>query len=303
VGAREGAHIRSGRSSVKELNGRVAVVTGGASGIGLALGARFVAEGMKVVLADVEAEALEEATGKLRADGADVSSVVTDVTDAEAVQALADEVMARHGAVHVICNNAGVGGGGLSWEAPLSTWEWVIGVNLWGVIHGIRAFVPLLLQQEEGHVVNTASVAGLVAAPFMGPYNASKHAVVGLSETLHHELSFIGANVKVSVLCPGWVNTRIADSERNRPAHLAAEAPAMAAEGGAQATTMRDMLEAIIAQGMSADEVAGKVLDAIHDEQFWVLTHDDAADQWVQAVNRRINSLQHRTNPVMNFLA
>jgi NAD(P)-dependent dehydrogenase (short-subunit alcohol dehydrogenase family) len=288
---------------VKEFAGRVAVVTGGASGIGFGLAKRFAAEGMKVVLADIEAAALEEAAGKLRAEGADVSGVVTDVTHAEQVQALADTVMERHGAVHVVCNNAGVGGGGLSWEAPLSTWEWVVGVNLWGVIHGIRAFVPLLLQQPEGHVVNTASVAGLVAAPFMGPYNASKHAVVGLSETLHHELSFIGANVKVSVLCPGWVNTRIADSERNRPAHLAADPVAGAVDGGAQATTMRDMLQAMIEQGMPTDEVAAKVLDAIRDEQFWVLTHDDAGDQWVQAVDRRITSLQHRSNPVMNFLA
>ena len=286
---------------MQELQGKVAVVTGGASGIGLALSRRFAGEGMKVVVADVEEQALEEATGKLRADGADVSGVVCDVTDAGAVQSLADQVMAMHGAVHVVCNNAGVGGGGLSWEAPLETWQWVIGVNMWGVVHGIRAFVPLLLQQEEGHIVNTASVAGLVAAPFMGPYNASKHAVVGLSETLHHELTFIGANVKVSVLCPGWVNTRIADSERNRPAHLAA--PVGPGEGSAQETTMRDMLQAMLEQGMSTDEVAGKVLDAIRDQQFWVLTHDDVNDQWVQAVDRRLNSLRDRSNPVMNFLA
>jgi NAD(P)-dependent dehydrogenase (short-subunit alcohol dehydrogenase family) len=283
---------------MRELSGRVAVVTGGASGIGFGLATRFVAEGMKVVVADIEQDALDDAVGKLQADGADIFGVATDVTDAESVQALADTVMERYGAVHVVCNNAGVGGGGLSWEMPLSTWEWVIGVNLWGVIHGVRAFVPLLLQQPEGHVVNTASVAGLVAAPFMGPYNASKHAVVGLSETLHHELTFIGANVHVSVLCPGWVNTRIADSERNRPARLAVEPVEPVAE-----TTMRDMLQAMIDQGMSTDEVAEKVVGAIHDERFWVLTHDDASDQWVQAVDRRLTSLRDRSNPVMNFLA
>jgi NAD(P)-dependent dehydrogenase (short-subunit alcohol dehydrogenase family) len=285
---------------MEDLDGKVAVVTGGASGIGLGLATRFVAEGMKVVIGDVEKDALDDAVASLRASGGAVSGVVTDVTDPDQVQALADAVMAEHGAVHVVCNNAGVGGGGISWEAPLSTWQWVIGVNLWGVIHGIRAFVPLLLEQGEGHVVNTASVAGLVAAPFMGPYNASKHAVVGVSETLHHELAFMGSAVKVSVLCPGWVNTRIADSERNRPTHLAA---GPAADGGAQETTMRDVLQAMLAQGMSTDEVAGKVLDAIRTEQFWVLTHDDEGDQWVQAVQRRIASLQARTNPVMNFLA
>ncbi|MDQ1521446.1 MAG: hypothetical protein QOI55_2519, partial [Actinomycetota bacterium] len=149
------------------------------------------------------------------------------------------------------------------------------------------------------------SVAGLVASPFMGPYNASKHAVVGISETLHHELTFMGANVKVSVLCPGWVNTRIADSERNRPARLAVEPSPEADIAGqaAQETTMRDMLQAMLEQGMATDEVASKVLAAIRDEQFWVLTHDDVDDQWVQAVERRLSSLKNRSNPVMNFLA
>src|SRR5262249_38551895 len=136
------------------------------------------------------------------------------------MESLAKAVVARFGAVHVVCLNAGVGGGGLSWEMPLSTWEWGIGGNMWGVIHGVRAFVPLLVEQGQGHVVNTASVAGLVASPFMGPYNASKHAVVAISETLHHELAMSAPGVHVSVLCPGWVKTNIADSGRNRPAHL-----------------------------------------------------------------------------------
>ncbi len=286
---------------MQEFDGKVAAVTGAASGIGLALATRFVAEGMKVALADVERDALDEAVAKLRADGGTVIGVPCDVSDAASVQGFADAVMAEFGAVHVVCNNAGVGGGGLSWEMSLSTWQWVLGVNLWGVIHGIRSFVPLLLQQPDGgHVVNTASVAGLVAAPFMGPYNASKHAVVGLSETLHHELTFMGANVKVSVLCPGWVNTRIADSERNRPAHLADTSAAL---GDGEGSPMRDVLQSMLEQGMAPSDVAAKVFAAIRDEQFWVLTHDDADDMWVQAVQRRLTSLQERSNPVMNFLA
>jgi NAD(P)-dependent dehydrogenase (short-subunit alcohol dehydrogenase family) len=208
---------------MQELEGRVAVVTGGASGIGLALARRFAGEGMRVVIGDVEEPALKGAVDELTEGGADVVGVVTDVTDPDQVEELARAAEQAFGAIHIACNNAGVGAGGLSWEAPLETWQWVIGVNLWGVIHGIRSFVPRIIEQRAGHVVNTASVAGLVAAPFMGPYNASKHAVVALSETLHHELAMMAPHVKVSVLCPAWVNTRIGESERNRPPNLAVE--------------------------------------------------------------------------------
>ncbi len=274
---------------MQEFAGRVAVVTGGASGIGLGLARRFAAEGMKVVIGDVEKDALESAVGELGAEGAEVEGVVTDVTDAGQVQGLADATIERFGAVHIVCNNAGVGGGGLSWEMPLSTWEWVLGVNLWGVIHGLRTFTPLLVQQPEAHMVNTASVAGLVAGPFMGPYNASKHAVVAISETLHHELAMTAPHVKVSVLCPGWVNTNIADSARNRPAHLQTDE---VSEAGAA-----DMLRSFLQQGMAPDVVAGKVLDAIRAERFWILTHDDEADVWGNAVDRRLRSLEARSNP------
>jgi NAD(P)-dependent dehydrogenase (short-subunit alcohol dehydrogenase family) len=274
---------------VQDLTGKVAVVTGGASGIGNALARRFASEGARVVIGDVEADALERAVLDLRASGAEVEGVVTDVTDPVQMQALADGAVARFGGVHVFCNNAGVGGGGLSWEMPLSTWEWVIGVNLWGVIHGVRSFVPLLMQQTEGHIVNTASVAGLVAAPFMGPYNASKHAVVAISETLHHELAMTAPHVKVSVLCPGWVNTRIHESGRNRPEHLREEAAADA--DGAS------LLQGMIENGMPPDDVAAKVLDAMRDDRFWILTHDQEGDFWVDGVNRRMRSLEERTNP------
>src|SRR3954451_12439605 len=179
---------------MQTFEGRVAVVTGGASGIGLAMGRRFGQAGMKVVLGDVEKPALDGAVSELRERGVDARGVPCDVTDPQQMETLARAALDAYGAVHVFCNNAGVGGGGLSWETPLSTWEWVLGVNLWGVIHGIRTFVPILLQQDEAHIVTTASVAGLVAGPFMGAYNASKHAVVGISETLHHEFAVTGAS-------------------------------------------------------------------------------------------------------------
>jgi NAD(P)-dependent dehydrogenase (short-subunit alcohol dehydrogenase family) len=274
---------------VQDLHGKVAVVTGGASGIGYALARRFATEGARVVIGDVEAAALDRAVAELRASGADVEGVVTDVTDPAQMQALADAAVGRFGGVHVFCNNAGVGGGGLSWEMPLSTWEWVIGVNLWGVIHGVRTFVPLLMQQTEAHIVNTASVAGLVAAPFMGPYNASKHAVVAISETLHHELAMSAPHVKVSVLCPGWVNTNIADSARNRPGHLQ--------EGAAPDADAAALLRGFIEQGMPPDDVAAKVLDAMREDRFWILTHDEQGDFWVDGVNQRLRSLEARANP------
>jgi len=273
---------------MQELNGRVAVVTGGASGIGFGLASAFAAEGMKVVVGDIEEPALDDAVAKLQASGAEVLGVRTDVSDAASVAALAAAAVDRFGAIHIACNNAGVGGGGLSWEAPLSTWEWVLGVNMWGVIHGIRAFVPILMQQNEAHIVNTASIAGLAAGPFMGPYNASKHAVVALSETLYHEMAMTAPQVKVSVLCPGWVRTRIADSARNRPdddGDDAVENPA------------RLLLQSVIERGMPPEELAAIVLEAIRAERFWILPHDDAEPFWREFVNGRAQALVDRANP------
>jgi NAD(P)-dependent dehydrogenase (short-subunit alcohol dehydrogenase family) len=278
---------------VQDLRGKVAVVTGGASGIGYALARSFASEGARVLIGDVEAAALDRAVSELGDSGADIEGVVTDVTDPAQMQALADAAVTRFGGVHLFCNNAGVGGGGLSWEMPLSTWEWVIGVNLWGVIHGVRAFVPLLIQQTEAHIVNTASVAGLVAAPFMGPYNASKHAVVAISETLHHELALSAPQVKVSVLCPGWVITNIAQSARNRPAHLQ--------EGAAPDPEASALLRGFLEQGLPPDEVAAKALEAIREERFWILTHDEEGDFWVDGVNQRLRSLGARANPQLGL--
>ena len=273
---------------MQDFAGRVAVVTGGASGIGLGLARRFGAEGMRVVIGDIEVAALDAAVAELAGAGVEVEGVVTDVSDPAQVQALADAAVARFGGVHVVCNNAGVGSGGLSWETTTETWEWVLGVNLWGVINGIRAFVPLLMQQDAGHIVNTASIAGLVAGPFMGPYNASKHAVVALSETLLHELAMSAAHVHVSVLCPGWVNTRIGESARNRPDR---------GEGGADLGAGLSLLQGVLARGMAPEAVAEQVLAAVRAERFWILTHDGEADGWVDAVNRRAQALIDRTDP------
>lgn len=284
---------------MQRFEGRVAVITGGASGIGFGLAQRFGAAGMKVVIGDIEKPALDTALESLRADGVDATGIACDVADPAQVDALAAHALDHYGGVNVLCNNAGVGGGGLSWEATLSTWEWVLGVNLWGVIHGVRSFVPLLLQQDEAHVVNTASVAGLVSAPMMGPYNASKHAVVAISETLHHEFAITGANVRVSVLCPGFVRTNIATSERNRPDRLSADLTASDAE---QAELGRQLLAGMIQNGMPPAEVAARVFNAVRDERFWVLTHEDD-DMWMRAVNSRLESTANRTNPEINLLA
>jgi NAD(P)-dependent dehydrogenase (short-subunit alcohol dehydrogenase family) len=279
---------------MKDLDGRVAVVTGGASGIGLALARTFASQGMRVVLGDVEVPALEAAVKELEGGGATVHAVPTDVTDADQVEALARAAEQQFGAIHIACNNAGVGAGGLSWQAPLETWQWVIGVNLWGVVHGVRAFVPRIIEQDAGHVVNTASVAGLVAAPFMGPYNASKHAVVAISETLHHELAMMAPHVKVSVLCPGWVNTRIGESERNRPSDLVIER-------SSEESAMQDALRGFLAGGLDPMVVAARVLDAVQTDRFWVLTHDDD-DSWMGAVRARGESVAAQTNPTFGAL-
>src|SRR5579871_852581 len=233
---------------MREFRDRVAVVTGAASGIGRALAERFAAAGMKVVLADVERQALAAAERALASGGARVLAVPTDVSKASDVEALAQRTLEAFGAVHVVCNNAGVSVGGLAWEVTLADWEWILGVNLWGVIHGIRTFVPILLRQgEEGHVVNTASMAGLVSGPGIAPYNATKHTVVTLSEALHHELGMAsGGKVKVSVLCPGWVNTRILDADRNRPATLGDATP-IRPEIAAVREQVRQLLESGLA--------------------------------------------------------
>lgn len=264
-----------------ELTGKVAVVTGGASGIGRSVARRFAEAGMNVVLADIEEAALEATAALFTDAGHSVLPVVTDVSDGDSVAALAEQAVARFGAVHLVHNNAGVGTGGFIWEASRADWEWVLGVNLWGVINGIRTFVPIMIDQgEPAHVVNTASMAGLISVPFLGAYNVSKHGVVTMSETLQRELDIVGAPIKVSVLCPGVVQTNIFESQRNRPASLQ-EPGAQGLDALLGAGADPAALEAF-GQVITPEEVADQVYEAVMTDRFYILTHPKQTDVLVQ---------------------
>lgn len=255
---------------MRELQDRVAVVTGGASGIGRALARRFASAGMRLALADVEEAPLVATVAELEAEGAAVVGVVADVAVAADVEAVRDRALSAFGAVHVVCNNAGVGGGGIV-DAPLAMWEWTIGVNLMGVVHGVHTFLPLLLEQGEGHIVNTASLAGLGGVAGLGIYCTTKFAVVGLSESLHHDLVARGSAVGVSVLCPGFVQTRISESNRNAPASVAD----WVVTPDALATA--EFANALTSAGIVPEVVADAVRDAIVDGTFYVVPHEHAA--------------------------
>lgn len=259
---------------MREFKDKVAVITGAASGIGRAMADRCVQEGMKVVLADMELEALAKTEASMKASGATVLAVRTDVSQARDVEALAQETLEAFGAVHLLCNNAGVGTSAAIWEITIADWEWVIGVNLWGVIHGVRVFVPIMLEQDtECHIVNTASIAGLISGPGLGAYKVTKHAVVTLSETLYHELAERGARVKVSVLCPGAVSTRIMESARNRPGHFPTTQPLHPASAA-----RLEALRQLVAAGMPPGQVADAVFEAIRKDQFYILTHPEGKE-------------------------
>jgi len=259
---------------MKTFQGKVAVVTGAASGIGRALAERCAKEGMKVVLADIEEQALLQVSQELATQGAQTLALPTDVSQAGEVETLARKAFETYSAVHLLFNNAGVGAGKTAWESTLADWEWVLGVNLYGVVHGIRSFVPRMLESgAEGYIVNTSSMAGLTTSPGLSVYTASKHAVVSLTETLYHELTLQGASIGVSVLCPGFVNTRIHNSERNRPAHLqnASDEDTVSEdtlspeekEGG-------QLLKLAIQKGMSPSLQAEMVFEAIREERFYI---------------------------------
>jgi NAD(P)-dependent dehydrogenase (short-subunit alcohol dehydrogenase family) len=270
-----------------ELEGKTAVITGGASGIGLATAKRMAAAGAKLVLGDVEEGPLQLAVASLSSDGADVIGVPCDVSKLADVLVLRDEALRAFGAAHVVFNNAGVGGGP-TLGAPVEMWNWTVSVNLDGVYYGVYAFLPLFLEQNEGHVVNTASLAGLGGVPGMGPYCATKFAVVGLSESIWHDLDMQQSNVRVSVLCPGFVRTRIAESGRNMPAPLQQMPEAKSLRG------LEEFAAAAVAMGIDPDVVAEHVVDAIGTGEFWILPHRHVA---VRTTEQRLGWLQGGSPP------
>ena len=279
---------------MKDFAGRVAVITGAGSGFGRAfarIGARL---GMKLALADVQADALAATVAELQGQGATAFGERTDVSKAGDVERLAARTVEAYGGAHLLFNNAGVAVGGLAWESSVRDWEWVLGVNLWGVIHGVRAFTPILLAQDEPtHIVNTASVAGLVNPQMMAVYNVSKHGVVSLSETLYHDLRLVGSKVGVSVLCPAFVPTGIADSERNRPAGMANDAPPTASQAALKA-----QLDKAVASGkISAERVAEMTFEAVREERFYVITHE----RMMPSIELRLQDVVLRRNPTDPF--
>ena len=262
---------------IEDFAGKTAVLTGAGSGFGLECARIGMQRGMNLVLVDVQQDALDAAESEAIAAGCQVLARRVDVSDAAQMEQLAQAVHERFGAPHFVFNNAGVGAGGLVWENSVADWNWVLGVNLYGVVHGISAFVPRLVAQGEGHVVNTASVLGVVAAPVFGPYVASKHAVVGLSESLHHDLALMGSPVRVSVVCPSWVNTGLPDAERNWPDRLG-PAPTY----GRSTQAMRETLSQVVAAGLEPGDVATQVLDAVRSGRFWVFPHSELATAAVE---------------------
>lgn len=250
--------------------GKVAVVTGAASGIGLGLAERFAAEGMKLVLADIDPE-LSTVGERFRAKDVEAITVHTDVADADQVNALAEKALESFGGVHIACNNAGTGGPSAFTDLRLEDWQFQIGVNLWGVINGVRAFLPIMLEQDEGHIVNTASMGGLIHGPYIAPYNVSKAGVVALTETLHHELVISGSKVGVSVLCPGAVQTNM-NNEPNVPP----ERKMLARKASPAIEQLRQSLvEQLDQHGLDVPAVAAMVLDAIENRRVHILTNPE----------------------------
>lgn len=274
--------------AMEQHKGKVAVVTGAASGIGLAIAKKCASLGMSVVLADIETEALRNAFASLSGDNNDYC--VTDVSKENDIKTLADHVFNRYGTVDFLFNNAGVSISGNLWENTVNDWIWVLGVNLWGVIHGIQQFVPRMLEQNKPcHIVNTASIAGFTAPPNIGIYNVSKHAVVALSETLFHELNERDSLVSVSVLCPDFVSTNIMNSKRNRPYLLVNEANNEIGLTGEQ----RAKWEEIVAQGIKPEDVAEKTIEAIEDNRFYIFTHADSFFE----IGERFQLMMNNKNP------
>jgi len=279
---------------MREFKGKVAVITGAGSGIGRGIAEQCVREGMIVVAADVNEASLTRAEEELRALGGTVLGVRTDVSKRENVESLAQKTLDTFGAVHLLVNNAGLGAGGAPWEATWNDWEWVLNVNLWGVIHGVKIFTPIMIAQNtDCHVVNTASIAGLTVGGSSAPYSVSKHAVVALSESLYLALEQRKSRVKVSVLCPASVRTNIVDSERNRPVELQNEFTEIPPETQAYWTFMNAAVQA----GISPLQVANQVFQAIREEKFYILTHPE----WLPVIRQRVKNLLKITSVQNSF--
>lgn len=266
-----------------EVKGKTAVITGAASGMGLGMAHSFAGAGMSVVLADIERGPLDLAVSTLVANGHQAIGVRTDVSDESQIQALAQAALDEFGAIHVVSNNAGIGIGGAVDEMSLDDWKWTIDVDLWSVIFGIRTFLPILKAQGEGHITSTSSMAGLTAGPVLGAYNAAKHGVVALMDTVRVELKIAKSAVTASVLCPGPINTAIAQSERNRPSGIAEH------ESSDLEERFWNSLTTELSRGMDPAEVGDLMLDAIQNERFWVLTHPN---EFIPLVEKRLDSIK-----------
>ncbi len=282
---------------MQDFEGKVAVITGGANGLGLAMARRFGAAGMKVVIGDIETGALADAEASLEAAGIEAIGRRTDVAESGDLEALADAAYERFGAVHVVANNAGVGGSpGAMWELSEADWRWVVDVDLWSVIHGIRAFVPRMIAGgEEGHIVNTASVAGLISGAVGGPYTVAKFGVVALSEQLYFELGRAEHPIGVSVLCPGFVNTRIYDSDRNRQESYGQPANDLSPEG----EQFREALEAMRETMIQPETIGDRVFDAVAENQLYIV--EPGSDEVSEAIQSRLDHVSARSNPDVSF--
>jgi NAD(P)-dependent dehydrogenase (short-subunit alcohol dehydrogenase family) len=283
---------------MERLADRVAWISGGASGIGLAIAHRLADEKVKLVLVDVEQAALDAAKAELEAKGASVLAIRADISSSDQVAAAAKRARETFGLVHIIVNNAGVGGGGgPMWNITEGDWQWTLGVNLWGVIHGIRHLLPALVESgEEGHVINTASMAGLTSTPFMGPYTATKHAVVAMSECLSKELELTKSKVKVSVLCPGFVQTKISSSERNRPTSHGPQANTPGAE------KFKVVLDNLVKSGQPASKIGDDVVRAIKGDKFYILTHPEMKPAIEHRMRQILDEQSPGIDPMMRAL-